>query len=43
MDIDDYIEIVRGGGGGGDPTDTMVLMVDESQTPKVEILHTSNK
>jgi len=44
IDIDDYIEIVRGGGGGGDPTDTMVLMTDESQTPpKVEILHTSNK
>jgi hypothetical protein len=42
--IDDYIEIVRGGGGGGDPTDTMILMVDEGQTPpKVEILHTSNK
>ena len=44
IDIDKYIEIVKGGGGGDDPTDTMIVMVDESQKPpKVEILHTSNK
>ena len=42
--IDEYIEIINAGGGGDDPTDTMVILVDESQDPpRVEILHTSNK
>jgi len=42
--IDKYIKIVGDGGGGDDPTDTMIVMVDDSQKPpKVEILHTSNK
>jgi hypothetical protein len=44
IEIDKYIEIVRGGGGGGDPTDTMIVLIDEDKKPpKVEILHTSNK
>jgi hypothetical protein len=39
-----YAQVILNGGGGGDPTDTMVILLDESQDPpKVEILHTSNK
>jgi len=39
-----YAQVILNGGGGDDPTDTMVTMVDDSvDPPKVEILHTSNK
>ena len=44
--IDDYRNIVLGGGGGEDPTDTLVVMVeyDENGKPtKAAINHTSNK
>ena len=46
IDIDKYKEIIRAGGGGEDPTDTLVVMVeyDENGKPtKAAINHTSNK
>ena len=40
----DYKKIILEGGAGENPTDTMVVMVDDSQKPpKVVINHTSNK
>ena len=44
--IDDYKLIIKAGGGGEDPTDTLVVMVeyDENGKPiKAQINHTSNK
>ena len=39
-----YEDIILEGGAGENPTDTMIVMVDNSQTPpKAIILHTSNK
>lgn len=46
IDIDKYKEIILAGGGGEDPTDTLVIMVeyDENGKPtKAAINHTSNK
>ena len=42
--IDEYEGIIMDGGAGENPTDTMIVMIDESQTPpKAIINHTSNK
>ena len=39
-----YEDIIKEGGEGANPTDTMVVMIDSSQKPpKAIILHTSNK
>ncbi len=39
-----YASVILNGGGGEDPTDTTIVMVDDSvDPPKCEILHTSNK
>jgi hypothetical protein len=40
--IDEYEKIILEGGGGDNPTDTMVVVIDES-TGKSFIYHTSNK
>ena len=45
IDFDpDYKKIILAGGAGKNPTDTMIVMVDDSQKPpKAIINHTSNK
>ena len=42
MPLDEYEEIILGGGGGDNPTDTMVCIVNE-ETGEAVMYHTSNK
>lgn len=47
MDVKTYVKpdgIIQSGGGGGDPTDTMILIIPKKgKTKNAIILHTSNK
>ena len=42
MPIDEYEDLILGGGGGANPTDTMVCIVNE-ETGEAVMYHTSNK